>query len=555
MYKKHILFILTTLLLSVSFSQVNVNSAQYEQQKKNGTLDPLQVIYAPRVVTPTISVDDGARSGNCDCYTPVDTSFILDGPLSNTDDGNSLLVNLPFTFCFYGTNYNQAYINANGNISFGAPYSTFTANPFPDPSFIMVAPFWGDVDTRGTGNIYYKVTNNALIVSWEAVGYYDSYTDKVNTFQVKITDGSDLSIGTGNNVAFCYKDMQWTTGDASGGINGFFGTPATVGANKGDGINYIQFGQFDRPGSNYDGPFGVTDGVDYLDNKSFKFSTCVTTNNIPPIPLSVNNCDTVTVCVGQTFDIEFVAPENGQNTYVSVNTTNAPNFMVTQIDTGLIGRLTGNFFGNFNNVGLNTLQITASDDGTPPASTTIDVTFNVIGAFPDFDMDPDNWRNWENEVNNFFDRSIVSPGDSITGWNWDFGDGSPTSSSKNSSHVYADSGFYGVTLTITTKEGCVVSVSKPLTILPMVFPPNVISPNDDDKNDAFYIAGLHFFANTNLSIYNRWGSLVYESFDYKNDWKGLDKNGNQLADGVYYYVLQNHEWIEKLTGSVNLFRE
>ncbi|MBK7573604.1 MAG: hypothetical protein IPI10_19160 [Bacteroidetes bacterium] len=34
----------------------------------------------------------------------------------------------------------------------------------------------------------------------------------------------------------------WTTGDASGGTGGFIGTPATVGVNNGNGIDYIQIG-------------------------------------------------------------------------------------------------------------------------------------------------------------------------------------------------------------------------------------------------------------------------------------------------------------------------
>ena len=68
----------------------------------------------------------------------------------------------------------------------------------------MIAPFWADVDTRGTGNVYYRQTNdpnllaratneiksvfltssnitviNLLIVTWDAVGYYSQHTDKV----------------------------------------------------------------------------------------------------------------------------------------------------------------------------------------------------------------------------------------------------------------------------------------------------------------------------------------------------------------------------------------
>ena len=37
------------------------------------------------------------------------------------------------------------------------------------------------------------------------------------------------------------------------------------GANKGDGINFMQFGRFDHAGIDYDGPLGVNDGVSWLE--------------------------------------------------------------------------------------------------------------------------------------------------------------------------------------------------------------------------------------------------------------------------------------------------
>ena len=42
-------------------------------------------------------------------------------------------------------------MNNNGNVSFQTPYSTYSAQGFPNASFKMVAPFWADVDTRGNG--------------------------------------------------------------------------------------------------------------------------------------------------------------------------------------------------------------------------------------------------------------------------------------------------------------------------------------------------------------------------------------------------------------------
>ncbi|UPT67605.1 MAG: gliding motility-associated C-terminal domain-containing protein [Sphingobacteriales bacterium JAD_PAG50586_3] len=61
--------------------------------------------------------------------------------------------------------------------------------------------------------------------------------------------------------------------------------------------------------------------------------------------------------------------------------------------------------------------------------------------------------------------------------------------------------------------------------------PNVFTPGKaDGVNDAFVIENLP--PGSNLIVYNRWGTLVYESQSYQNDWTG----GNN-TDSVYYYVL------------------
>src|SRR6185369_12832017 len=100
------------------------------------------------------------------------------------------------------------------------------------------------------------------------------------TFQLIITDGTDPLLPGGNNVSFCYQDMQWTTGDASNGTMGFGGVPATVGANRGNNTDYAQIGRFDQVGTNYDGGFGLNDGISWLDSTHFYMNTAG--GGIPP---------------------------------------------------------------------------------------------------------------------------------------------------------------------------------------------------------------------------------------------------------------------------------
>ena len=232
----------------------------------------------------------------CQCLLPIDPTFSL-VPMSGyttpyrNDDGSSSAIPLGFNFCFYGTTYTDCYINNNGNISFNSSYSTFSSNSFPDPNFVMIAPFWADVDTRNTasGLVYYKQTPTALIIKWSGVGYYNSMANMVNDFQLVITNGLDSLVPAGNNVSFCYGDMQWTTGDASMGVAGFGGTPATVGINKGNGTDFFQIGRFSAPGIGYNGPYSGDDSVDVLDNMHFVFNTC-NINNLAPFT-SANVCE------------------------------------------------------------------------------------------------------------------------------------------------------------------------------------------------------------------------------------------------------------------------
>lgn len=63
--------------------------------------------------------------------------------------------------------------------------------------------------------------------------------------------------------------------------------------------------------------------------------------------------------------------------------------------------------------------------------------------------------------------------------------------------------------------------------------PNVFTPNGDGKNDTFYIEHLESFESNEVTIINRWGSTVYQSSHYQNDWTAPG-----LADGTYFYVVK-----------------
>ncbi len=244
------------------------------------------------------------QQGDSDLCIPLDSSWDVvefSGYLADcfeNDDGSSGLINLGFAFDLFGSPQTECYINNNGNISFGAPYSTYSPEGFPIADFPMVAPFWGDVDTRSlldeAGVVWMTSGPGWFAVTWDHVGYFSSHTDLQNTFQLIISDGSaDAPPGAGNNVCFCYGDMNWTTGDASGGSGGFGGFPATAGVNKGDGIDFFNIGRFDHAGSDYAGPEGIS-GVDWLDGSNICYSVGGETNQCP-VALNFPNNNTFTL--------------------------------------------------------------------------------------------------------------------------------------------------------------------------------------------------------------------------------------------------------------------
>ncbi|MFN3875614.1 MAG: nidogen-like domain-containing protein, partial [Flavobacteriales bacterium] len=391
-----------------------LNGLSAQQFTDAASYDAWKAAQAAPPVAGTGPVDGapmGARTG-CDCWVEPDASYITinnqnqwnAGGFNNADDGSHGPVSLPFAFQLYGSLFNQAYININGNLSFGQPYATFSPAGFPVNNFPMVAPFWADVDLRGPGAnnniVRYKVTPTALYVNWINVGYYSMQVDKLNSFQVIITNGTDPIAPNGANVSFCYRDMQWTTGAAScagvnsctyggvtygcgigGGIGpGFCGAPANVGANRGNGIHYMQFGRFDHPGTDYDGPFGNNDGVSWLDEKHFLFNTVQTNANVPPVLVSATVCDSLSVCVGETttLQVSYLSPEPGQITTPSASAPTLSNFTIIDAISGNTGNITVQFTPALADIGTHEIVFSATDNGSPVMTSTLDVQLHVL---------------------------------------------------------------------------------------------------------------------------------------------------------------------------------
>lgn len=168
------------------------------------------------------------------------------GNLAANDDGSSAEIDVRAAFPgglrFFGMTFTSLYVNNNGNVSFGGPNGTFTPEAFPVASLRMIAPWWGDVDTRGGGaptrnGVYWSIAPGRFVATWHDVGYYNTHDDRRNDFQLILTAAGP---GRGDfDVELRYNRCEWTTGDASGGSGGFGGTPAQAGFDAGNLHDYV----------------------------------------------------------------------------------------------------------------------------------------------------------------------------------------------------------------------------------------------------------------------------------------------------------------------------
>ena len=379
---KNLLLLICLSVYLSSFAQERDINERYLPKKESEQLQ--KEAQAKPYISKKMLRGGGGEITSTDCYSFVpipDSAIELD---ENTpDSGNSLdgawgPFDLDFEFCHFGINYDQFYINMKGNITFDNFNTSFVPAGFPSDDFAMIAGYWADIDLQcaGCGTVYYWTTPTAAYITYLDVGYYNQHGNLNNTFQIVITDQSDEAVGLGNNVGLFYQDMQWAAGDWNGGTNGFGGTAAgTVGANRNDGVNFIQFGRFLDDSSDYDGPFGAVDGIDWLDDKSFVFNICSTEDNLPPIAGNSDACDTLFICQNDTyeFDLSFIGPEPGQTVTITVDDSEGDGWVVTSNGDGF---MTGYFEGGAGNVGEHTLVFTATDNGSPAAQSV--VIYNIV---------------------------------------------------------------------------------------------------------------------------------------------------------------------------------
>jgi len=136
----------------------------------------------------------------------------------------------------------------------------------------------------------------------------------------------------------------------------------------------------------------------------------------------------------------------------------------------------------------------------------------------------------------------TSKGEEQNQWAWYFY--SPNTSSfsanlsgKSVSNYFSEAGLYTSVLVVTNKWKCADTLIKSLQVTEdyAVWAPNAFSPNDDSKNDEFIFVtrGIKRF---DLQIFNRWGTLIFQSKDATQGWDGTYK-GQPAQKDIYTWIL------------------
>ncbi len=160
----------------------------------------------------------------------------------------------------------------------------------------------------------------------------------------------------------------------------------------------------------------------------------------------------------------------------------------------------------------------------------------------------------------FGDFNISTVGGSDGSISVDVSGGTPQysfdwSHDENATGAFEDGLIAGdYTITITDANGCVLD-----TVITLIQPEEIrlftgLSPNGDGFNDVYIIPGVLYCKQNNFIVFNRWGNIVYEKANYRNDWYGQSKDGGVLSDGTYFVIFEGCD-NKKLSTYVDLRRE
>ena len=132
-----------------------------------------------------------------------------------------------------------------------------------------------------------------------------------------------------------------------------------------------------------------------------------------------------------------------------------------------------------------------------------------------------------------------------TSYTWDYGDGSPQDNFIDPTHTYPQVPANYI-ITLWAYNGvCYDSIQQMIIVEDVIifYVPNVFTPDHDEFNEGFFpvfTSGYDPF-DYHLTIFNRWGEIVFESFDASKGWDGTYSDQGLVQDGVYVWQIEFKE--------------
>jgi gliding motility-associated-like protein len=129
-------------------------------------------------------------------------------------------------------------------------------------------------------------------------------------------------------------------------------------------------------------------------------------------------------------------------------------------------------------------------------------------------------------------------------YSWNFGDGSPFTTEEDPSHTYAEiPKEYTVELEAYSFGGACKDSATALIIIDDViifYVPNIFTPDGDSYNEFFlpvFYSGFDPY-NFHMTLFNRWGEVVFESYNAAEGWNGTYGDRGLVEDGTYIWQIE-----------------
>ena len=249
--------------------------------------------------------------------------------------------------------------------------------------------------------------------------------------------------------------------------------------------------------------------------------------------------DTVTIVVNAYPEVAFVASQVAGCEPLGVAFTNlsAPtgDDCLWEFGDGTIETGCGDVYHDYPN-GTFDVTLTVTSNGCTASSTMFDYITSIPFPEASFSTFPDVINITNTEV------SFVNTSHDAITYTWSFGDSSPNSNEFEPSHEYPETidGLYEVMLIVENEFGCADTAYGQVAFedLLIFYIPNAFTPDGSGTNDGFipvFTSRVDPF-DFNMKIFDRWGELLYETFDMNNGWDGT-YGGKIVADGVYVWSI------------------